>query len=105
MVLLAVRRAGLRTLYFVTLVPVALALAFLLRRSAIRPSNVPSLEASHPVSGLIFDLTHAAPPLDSQLRNLGGKDSTPLAVFNVKQDLAYGLNFYLNPPLAYSKGA
>src|SRR5260370_2107361 len=101
MVLLAVRRAGLRTLYFVTLVPVALALAFLLRVAAIRPSNVPSLEASHPVTALILDLTQSPRPADLQLRNLGVKDSTPVSVFNVKRDLAYGLTFYRNRPIAY----
>lgn len=100
-VLLAVRRGGLRALYFATLVPVSLALAFLLRMAAIPPSQVATGGEPHPVSGLILDLTQSARPVDLQLRSLGIKGDMPVALFNVRRDLAYGLNFYRNQPITY----
>src|SRR5215475_4767955 len=101
MVLLTVRRGGLRALYFVTLVPVSLALAFLLRMAAIPPGNVSAAGGPPPISGLILDLTQSARPVDQELRRLGVKDGTPVAVFQVKRDLAYGLDFYRNQPISY----
>jgi 4-amino-4-deoxy-L-arabinose transferase-like glycosyltransferase len=101
MVLLAVRRGGLRALYFVTLVPVSLALAFLLRMAAIPSGNVSAAGGPRPISGLILDLTQSARPVDQELRRLGVKDGTPVAVFQVRRDLAYGLDFYRKQPISY----
>src|SRR5262249_51619615 len=73
---------------------------FLVRMAAIPPGNV-SAAAPHPVSGLILDLTQSARPVDQELRRLGVKGGTPVAVFQVRRDLAYGLNFYRNQPISY----
>jgi 4-amino-4-deoxy-L-arabinose transferase-like glycosyltransferase len=100
-VLLAVRRGGLRALHFATLVPVSLALAFLLRMAAIPPSQVVADGGSHPVSGLILDVTKSARPVNLQLRSLGVKDGTPVALLDLGRDLAYGLNFYRNQAITY----
>jgi len=50
---------------------------------------------------LILDLTQSARPVDEELRRLGVKDGSPVAVFQVKRDLAYGLDFYRNQPISY----
>ena len=104
MVLLTVRRGGLRALYFATLVPVSLALAFLLRMAAIPPGKISAVGEPHPISGLILDLTQSARPVDQELRRLGVNEGTPVAVFTVRRDLAYGLNFYRNRPISYYEG-
>jgi 4-amino-4-deoxy-L-arabinose transferase-like glycosyltransferase len=91
-VLLVVRYRGSRALHFITLVPVVLGLVFLLRFAAI-PAN-----DAYPYHGLIVDLTQSARPVDAELRRLG-VSSGPVAVFNVKRDLEYGLNFYRNQPI------
>lgn len=83
-VVLAVRRGGSRLLRLATLLPVVLALGFLLR----------------PAAGVI-DNALSARMVDLQLRRLGVTDDTPVAVFNVKRDIAYGLNFYRNQPITY----
>jgi 4-amino-4-deoxy-L-arabinose transferase-like glycosyltransferase len=90
LVLVVVRRGGLPTLHFVTLVPLVLGLVFLLRFAAI-PENDP-----YPIHGSILDITQSARPVDMELRRLGVKEDTPVAVFNVRRDVAYGLNFYRN---------
>lgn len=88
LVLLLVRYRGLRVLHFITLVPVILALAFLLRL-------VP--EHGNPVHGSIIDITQSARSVDLELRQLGVKSGT-IAIFNVphQRELEYGLNFYRN---------
>jgi 4-amino-4-deoxy-L-arabinose transferase-like glycosyltransferase len=95
LVLVVVRRGGLPTLHFATLVPVVLALVFLLRMAAI-PEN-----DSYPIHGLIVDITQSARPVNLELRRLGIADDMPVAVLNVRRDVAYGLNFYRNQPVSY----
>jgi 4-amino-4-deoxy-L-arabinose transferase-like glycosyltransferase len=94
LVLVVVRRGGLPTLHFATLLPLVLGLVFLLRFAAIPEKD------AYPIHGLILDITQSARPVDLELRRLGVKDGTPLAVFNVKRDIAYGLNFYRNQPVS-----
>lgn len=90
-VLLLVRYRGLRVLHFITLVPLVLGLAFLLRFAVLpqRDGNI--------VHGSIIDLTQSARPVDADLRALG-VNSGPIAIFNVRhqRELEYGLNFYRN---------
>jgi 4-amino-4-deoxy-L-arabinose transferase-like glycosyltransferase len=90
-VLLTVRYRGLRVLHFITLVPVILALAFLLR-------FVP--EHANPVHGSIIDITQSARSVDLELRHLGA-ETAPIAIFNVphQRELEFGLNFYRNQPI------
>ena len=83
MVLLMVRREGVRVLHFVTLVPTVLAVAFLLRPAAST-----------------IDRTQSARPIHQQLVELGAADG-PVAVFNVKRQVAYGLTFYRNQPISH----
>jgi 4-amino-4-deoxy-L-arabinose transferase-like glycosyltransferase len=82
MVLLMVRREGLRVLHFVTLVPTILAVAFLLRPGA------PTI-----------DNTQSARPVNQRLAELGAADG-PVAVFNVKRQVTYGLTFYRNQAIS-----
>src|SRR5580765_5606960 len=82
-VLLMVRREGLRVLHFVTLVPTILAVAFLLRPAA------PTI-----------DRTQSARPINQRLAELGAADG-PVAVFNVKRQITYGLTFYRNQPISH----
>jgi 4-amino-4-deoxy-L-arabinose transferase-like glycosyltransferase len=84
MVLLMVRREGVRVLHFVTLVPTILAVAFLLR----------------PASATI-DRTQSARPINQRLAELGVAASDPVASFNVKRQVAYGLDFYRNQPISH----
>jgi 4-amino-4-deoxy-L-arabinose transferase-like glycosyltransferase len=81
-VLVLVRRGGLRLLRLATLVPVVLALAFLLRPAAI-----------------VIDNALSARTVNFRLKELG-IGNAPVAVFN-RRDLAYGLTFYRNQPVAY----
>jgi 4-amino-4-deoxy-L-arabinose transferase-like glycosyltransferase len=74
--LLTVRSQGLRVLRFVTLVPVILGLAFVLRVSA------PAVDASQ-----------SARPVARTLGQLEGSKSV-LAAFNVKRETEYGLAYY-----------
>jgi 4-amino-4-deoxy-L-arabinose transferase-like glycosyltransferase len=83
MVLLMVRREGVRVLHFVTLFPVILSMAFLLRLAA------PTI-----------DRTLSARAVQARLVELG-QGNGPVAVFHVKRDIAYGLNFYRNQPITY----
>jgi 4-amino-4-deoxy-L-arabinose transferase-like glycosyltransferase len=83
MVLLMLRREGIRALHFVTLVPTILAVAFLLR----------------PAAGII-DRTQSARAVQARLAELGAGEST-VAVLHVRRDVAYGLNFYRNRPIIY----
>jgi 4-amino-4-deoxy-L-arabinose transferase-like glycosyltransferase len=83
MVLLMVRREGARVLHFVTLVPTILAIAFLLRPAAA-----------------VIDKTQSARPVAEELSRRAPVD-LPLATFNVKRDIAYGLDFYRNQPISH----
>lgn len=91
-VLLVVRYRGPRTLHFITLVPVMMGLVFLLRFAAI-PERDP-----YPFHGLIVDLTQSARPVDAEMHKLGAGPG-PIAVFNVRREVEYGLNFYRNQPI------
>jgi 4-amino-4-deoxy-L-arabinose transferase-like glycosyltransferase len=84
MVLLMVRREGVRVLHFVTLVPTILAVAFLLRPAAAT-----------------IDRTQSARPINQRLAELGVSASDPVASFNVKRQVAYGLDFYRNQPISH----
>jgi 4-amino-4-deoxy-L-arabinose transferase-like glycosyltransferase len=83
MVLLMVRREGVRVLHFVTLIPTILAVAFLLRPAAAT-----------------IDRTQSARPINQRLAELGAADG-PVAVFNVKRQITYGLTFYRNQPISH----
>ncbi len=72
----SVSTQGLRWLRFVTLVPVLLGLAFLLRIGA------PTLDSSL-----------SARPIAAEIARLQTRP-TPLAVFRVRREVEYGLNFY-----------
>jgi 4-amino-4-deoxy-L-arabinose transferase-like glycosyltransferase len=84
MVLLMVRREGVRVLHFVTLVPTILAVAFLLRPAAAT-----------------IDRTQSARPINVSLAELGVAASEPVSTFNVKRQVAYGLDFYRNQPISH----
>jgi len=83
MVLLMVRREGVRVLHFVTLVPTVLAVAFLLRPAAP-----------------IIDKTQSARTVAEELSHHVSSD-VPVAVFQVKRDIVYGLIFYRNQPVSH----
>jgi 4-amino-4-deoxy-L-arabinose transferase-like glycosyltransferase len=83
MVILMVRREGARVLHFVTLVPMILALAFLLRPAAP-----------------IIDKAQSARAVQAELNRYISND-VPVATFNVKREIAYGLNFYRNQPIPH----
>jgi 4-amino-4-deoxy-L-arabinose transferase-like glycosyltransferase len=83
MVMLMVRRQGPRVLHFVTLVPTILAVAFLLRPAAP-----------------VIDQVQSARAVQERLVQLGASNG-PVAVFNVRRDVAYGLNFYRNQPISH----
>ena len=93
-VLLLVRYRGARVLHFVTLVPVVLALVFLLRFAAAPP------QPNNPVRDNLIDLTQSSRSVDAALRTFG-VNSGPIAIFNVphQRELEYGLNFYRNQPI------
>ena len=85
--LLSLRWQGLRALRFVTLVPVVLALAFVLR-----------------VSGPVIDQTQSARPVANELARLE-TTGAQLAAFNIKRETEYGLDFYRNQPvMRYERG-
>src|SRR5882724_1159420 len=84
MVLLMVRREGVRVLHFVTLVPTILAVAFLLRPAAAT-----------------IDRTQSERPVNQRLAEIGVAASDPVASFNVKRQVAYGLDFYRNQPISH----
>src|SRR5215813_1215236 len=89
LVLIIVRRQGLRSLHFATLIPVVMVLAFLLRWAA-------------PVLDQTLSARAVNAELDAQVRKHGVAPPA-LAIFDVKKqrDLAYGLNFYRNRPVTY----
>jgi len=81
-VLLLVRRGGVRVLHFATLLPVVLCLGFLLRPAA-----------------RVIDEANSARSVDARLNQLKAP-AGPIAVFNVKREVEYGLNFYRNAPVS-----
>jgi 4-amino-4-deoxy-L-arabinose transferase-like glycosyltransferase len=85
--LVSLRWQGLRVLRFVTLVPVVLGLAFVLR-----------------VSAPAIDRTQSARPVALELARLDARGAR-LAAFNVPRELEFGLDFYRNQPvLRYERG-
>jgi 4-amino-4-deoxy-L-arabinose transferase-like glycosyltransferase len=84
MVLLMIRREGARVLHFVTLVPTILAVAFLLRPAAAT-----------------IDRAQSSRPINQRLAELGVPADEPVASFNVKRQVAYGLDFYRNQPISH----
>jgi 4-amino-4-deoxy-L-arabinose transferase-like glycosyltransferase len=84
MVLVMVRREGARVLHFVTLVPTILAVAFLLRPAAATT-----------------DRTQSARPVNQRLTEFGVPADQTVATFNVKRQVAYGLDFYRNQPISH----
>lgn len=83
-VLVIVLRGGRRLLHFATMVPVVLALAFILRWA-----------------GPFIELAVSSRTVAADLRQIGIGPQVPLAVFHVKREVAYGLNFYRNQPVSY----
>jgi 4-amino-4-deoxy-L-arabinose transferase-like glycosyltransferase len=81
LVLVIVRRGGLRVLHFATLIPVVLALGFLLRPAAS-----------------VIDEALSARTVAARMHELRVPEA-PLSVFNVKRDVEYGLNFYRFQPV------
>src|SRR6267378_3819715 len=81
-VVLAVRRGGLPFLRIATLVPVVLAMGFLLRPAA-----------------LVIDLANSARAVAAELDLVRAPAELPLAIFEAKRDIEYGLNFYRNRPV------
>lgn len=79
-VILSIFRAGLKTMRFVTLLPVVIGLAFLLRTAA------PVLDNEFSARPVARQLARLAPP------------NAPAAAFNVPRELEYGLAFYRNQP-------
>jgi 4-amino-4-deoxy-L-arabinose transferase-like glycosyltransferase len=84
-VLLLVRSAGLRRLQFATLGPMAVALIFLLRPAA---PVIDQTQSARPVSAA----------LNAALGKVGAAPET-VAVWNVRREMEYGLDFYRNRPI------
>ncbi|MFB3812565.1 MAG: ArnT family glycosyltransferase [Terriglobales bacterium] len=80
-IMLVVRRAGWRSVRLITLAPVILGVAFLLRFAA------PTLDA-----------TFSARPVARELARLQPAKG-PVAIFNAPREVEYGLGFYLNQPI------
>jgi 4-amino-4-deoxy-L-arabinose transferase-like glycosyltransferase len=86
-ILLTLRSQGLRMARFVTLVPVVIALALVLRGSAP-----------------VIDRIQSARPVAAELVALGTQTAT-LAVFEAPRELEYGLTFYRNQSVGrYERG-
>ena len=75
-------RSGLRLLRFVTLIPVILAIAAVLRLDA-----------------RFLDARFSARPLSFALNSID-RQSLPTAVYQVRRETEYGLHFYRNQPIA-----
>ncbi|HLW85498.1 MAG TPA: glycosyltransferase family 39 protein [Candidatus Sulfotelmatobacter sp.] len=81
-------RAGLRTLRFVTLIPVVLAVAAVLK-----------------IGSTSLDQSLSARPLAREIASVESH-SLPLAVFGVRREVEYGLAFYRNQVIVrYEKGS
>ncbi len=86
-ILASLLRQGARVLRFVTLVPVVLGMAFVLR-----------------IAAPIIDRTQSARPVAAEISTLDTRGA-PLAAFNIRRELEYGLDFYRNRPLLrYERG-
>ncbi|HEY6273116.1 MAG TPA: phospholipid carrier-dependent glycosyltransferase [Terriglobales bacterium] len=90
-VLLMIRKRGRRLLYLATLLPVVLAMAFLLK------------SASTVLDGALSERALSA-GISERMRQLGVAEHAPVAVFNVKREVAYGLDFYRNQSVGYYEG-
>ena len=77
-IVISIRMQGMRVLRFVTLVPVVIAVAYLLRVDAF------AIDASHSARPVAYEIATVAPP------------SAPVAVLHVHREIEYGLNFYRN---------
>jgi 4-amino-4-deoxy-L-arabinose transferase-like glycosyltransferase len=73
---------GLRVLRLVTLIPVVLGIAFVLK-----------------VASPAIDDTQSARPVAREIQKLD-KNAVPIAGFGIRRELEYGLHFYLNQPVA-----
>ncbi len=78
LVIFVVKRSGVSHIRTATLIPLALLLYFLLGRN-----------------GHLLDLNYSARPLARQIAQ-AVPDSTPVAQFDVRRDIVYGLAFYRN---------
>jgi 4-amino-4-deoxy-L-arabinose transferase-like glycosyltransferase len=86
-ILVAIYAKGLRTARFVTLAPVVLALAFVIRWAT------PAIDAKNSERPVAQEISRLVTP------------GTPVAVDNVSRVVEYGLNFYLNRPIfSYQRG-
>lgn len=81
-VFLIVRLGGLRVLRLATLLPLVLCIGFLLRPAA-----------------RVIDQANSTRAVNVRLEQLGVPPG-PVAVFNVKREVEYGLNFYRNAPVS-----
>ncbi|MEO6922454.1 MAG: glycosyltransferase family 39 protein, partial [Bryocella sp.] len=79
LVLLVVRRRGIKSLRAITLVPLVLLLLFLMT-----PANGRTLDRSYSARPLAHEINEEAPQIK------------PVAVLDVRRDIAYGLAFYRN---------
>jgi 4-amino-4-deoxy-L-arabinose transferase-like glycosyltransferase len=88
-VLSAIYGRGLRMLRFATLLPLVLALSFVIKFAS------PAIDARN-----------SARPIATELANdLPSSSKSPIAVFGLARDIEYGLNFYDNAPIAnYDRG-
>lgn len=85
--ILTLRWQDLRVLRFVTMVPVVLGLAFVLR-----------------VSSPLIDRVQSARPVANELSRLDARGAQ-LAAFNITRETEYGLDFYRNQPVKrYERG-
>jgi 4-amino-4-deoxy-L-arabinose transferase-like glycosyltransferase len=78
MIILVVRRMGLRYLRYVTLIPVVLLIAFIVK-----------------IAAPTIDEHYSARPVARELNAMGTEGRT-VAAFEVKRDIRYGLAFYRN---------
>jgi hypothetical protein len=81
-VVVAVRRGGLPYLRIATLIPVVLAMGFLLRPAAV-----------------VIDQANSARAVAAELDSVKAPRELPLAIFEAKRDIEFGLNFYRNRPV------
>jgi 4-amino-4-deoxy-L-arabinose transferase-like glycosyltransferase len=72
---------GLRVLRLVTLIPVLIGIAFVLK-----------------VASPAIDATQSARPVAREIQSVN-KDVLPVAGFGIRRELEYGLNFYLDQPI------
>lgn len=87
-VLTAIYARGLGMIRLATLLPIVIALAFVIKFAS------PSI-----------DVRNSARPIAQELAAAMPGASSPVAVFGVPRDIEYGLNFYENAPIAnYDRG-